>query len=155
MHRPFDGTDRELAVKGGKASGAARRRKRDMREELEMLLSSRIKNADGKLCTRQEIMLASIVDRAMGGDLRAAAFVRDTLEGRPGIRIEVATQEKPEPLDVQVHFVSAKDGRRLEEHTPEELTEFSRVAFRGTPEEQDKLFSQWQRVEERTPYEPR
>lgn len=155
MHRPFDGTDRELAIRGGQASGAARRRKRDMREELEMLLSLRVKNADGRFCTRQEIMLANIVDKAISGDMRAAAFVRDTLEGRPGIRIEVATQEKPEPLDVQVHFVSAKDGRRFDELPVEEKTGIARKLFTGTEEEQSEVLAQWQRVEERTPYEPR
>lgn len=142
MHEPFDGTDKELARRGGRASGVARRRKRDMRETLEALLSLRVKKEDGKYCTRQDVMLSNIVDKAISGDIRAACFVRDTLEGKPGIRIELKKAE-PEPLDVQIHFVSAKDGRKLEEHTPEELTEFSRVAFTGTQEEQDKLFEQW------------
>ena len=108
MHTPFDGTDRELASRAGRASGAARRRRRDMRAELELLLSSRVKDAGGKTCTRQAVMLANIVERAMHGDIRAAIFIRDTLEGRPATRVEPA--QAAEPMDVRIVLVGP-DGK--------------------------------------------
>lgn len=147
QHPPFDGTDRELARRGGRASGAARRAKRDIRSTLHALLDDKVKDfTSGKKITRLEMACLALVKRACGGDVRAFCALRDTLEGRPTQRVEVA-DNTAEPLDVQVTFVSAKDGRTLEEHSAEELTEMGKIAFRGTPEEQQRLMSEWRAVE--------
>ena len=152
-HRPFDGTDRELARRGGRASGMARRLKRDIRSTLSALLEDKVKDfATGKRITRLEMACSALVKKACYGDVRAFCALRDTLEGKPTQRVEL-DDNKGEPLDIQVTFVRAKDGKPIDDCTPEELAEMGRIAFRGTPEEQERMMSEWK--EQRTPNEPR
>lgn len=65
---------KEIARKGGKASGEARRRRRTLREELDVLLSS--DDYQEKVCT-------AIIDKAIKGDPRAFIAIRDSLGERP------------------------------------------------------------------------
>lgn len=133
---------RERGRRGGIASGRARRVKRDARAVLEMLLQGHCE-VNGARLTRLEAICLCQVEKALEGDTRAFNAVLDRVEGRPmqAVRKDEADLE---PLDVKITFVNAKDGRRLEEHTPEELTELGRIAFRGTPEEQAAMLGEWQ-----------
>lgn len=86
-----------IGQKGGKASGEARRRKKEMRERLEILLSMPIssgKGADiesiksfgalkGKNITVEDAVLIAITQKALKGDIQAGAFLRDTVGERP------------------------------------------------------------------------
>ncbi len=84
---------REIARKGGIASGKARRKKRTMREAAQLILNlpateeqSRILEQYGipkKDHTALTIMMAKAVQMASDGDLRAAEFVRDTIGESP------------------------------------------------------------------------
>ena len=88
---------RENVRKGGIASGEAKRKKKAMRETLDVLLSMRMKNgkfADiesitsfaalkGKNISVQEAMIISMLQRAMKGDVKAAEWVRDTAGQKP------------------------------------------------------------------------
>lgn len=88
---------RENGRKGGIASGEAKRKKKAMRETLDVLLSMRMKNgkfADiesitsfaalkGKNISVQEAMIISMLQRAMKGDVKAAEWVRDTAGQKP------------------------------------------------------------------------
>lgn len=88
---------RESGRKGGIASGESKRRKKAMRETLEILLSMPMKSgkyADiegvknfaaikGKNINVQEAMIISMLQRAMKGDVRAAEWVRDTAGQKP------------------------------------------------------------------------
>jgi hypothetical protein len=83
---------REIAAKGGRNSGETRRRKRAMRESLEILLDLKLKNgkecsvenvksfADlkGKNITVEQALLIAQIQKALKGDTTALAFIRDT-----------------------------------------------------------------------------
>ena len=88
---------REIARKGGIASGKARREKKAMRETLEALLSMPMKNGKsvnvetvknfaalkGKNITVQEAMTIAMIQKAMKGSVQAAEWVRDTAGQKP------------------------------------------------------------------------
>ena len=87
----------EIARKGGKASAESKRRKKEMRERLELLLSMPIgngKGADlekiksygaikGKNVTVEDAILIAIAKKAMKGDIPAGTFIRDTVGEKP------------------------------------------------------------------------
>ena len=93
---------RELGRKGGIASGEAKRKKKAMRERLEILLDLPIKSgkvADpesiknfaslkGKNITVQDAMMIAQIQKALKGDTTAAAFVRDTAGENPAVKVE-------------------------------------------------------------------
>ncbi len=74
---------REIASKGGKASGKARRRKADFRNTLNMLLTAEIDNEEWKPvlealgvgCTLESALLMAQIKAAMEGNTKAATFV--------------------------------------------------------------------------------
>ena len=88
---------RENGRKGGIASGEAKRKKRAMRETLDVLLAMPMKSgkfADiesvknfaalkGKNIYVQEAMVISMLQRAMKGDVKAAEWIRDTAGQKP------------------------------------------------------------------------
>ena len=88
---------REEHVKGGKASAESRRRKKEMRERLELLLSMPIKSGKGaeleqiknfaslkgKNITVEDAILIAIAQKALKGDIPAGTFIRDTVGEKP------------------------------------------------------------------------
>lgn len=74
---------RELAIKAGKASGEARRRKADFRKTLNLLLTAEIDSPEwtpvlktlGLESTLESAMLAAQIKKAMEGNTKAAYFV--------------------------------------------------------------------------------
>ena len=93
---------RENGRKGGIASGEAKRKKKAMRERLEILLElpmragkgtdiEAIKNfaaIKGKNITVQDAMMIAQIQKALKGDTTAAAFVRDTAGENPAVKVE-------------------------------------------------------------------
>lgn len=71
----------ELARKAGKASGKARRQKKEFRELLELALSQ--PNADNPELDNWTVATAALLQKAMGGDVRAWEVMRDTLGQKP------------------------------------------------------------------------
>lgn len=94
---------REIARKGGIASGKARREKRALKDTLEELLAMPMKegrSADideiksiagikGKNITMQEAIMLSMLDKAAKGDVKAAEYVRDTIGQKPDNRMNI------------------------------------------------------------------
>ena len=88
---------RENGRKGGIASVEARRKKKAIRETLDVLLAMPMKSgkyADieeiknfaalkGKNINVQEAMVISMLQRAMKGDVKAAEWIRDTAGQKP------------------------------------------------------------------------
>lgn len=85
---------REIAIKGGIASGEARRKKKLIKEQLELLLSLPLKdeNAKRKLeqiginadnLDNQMTMVISMWNKAIKGDVQAFNSIRDTLGQKP------------------------------------------------------------------------
>lgn len=93
---------REAGRKGGIASGEAKRRKKAMRERLEIILEMPLKsgkNADiesiknfaalkDKNITVQDAMMIAQIQKALRGDTNAATFVRDTAGQNPATKVE-------------------------------------------------------------------
>lgn len=89
---------RENGRKGGIASGEAKRRKKAMRERLEVLLELPLKSgkkADldniknftalkGANITVEDAVMLAQIQKALKGDTAAAVFVRDTVGEKPG-----------------------------------------------------------------------
>lgn len=80
---------REIAIKGGKASGEARRKNRNMKECLKMLLSLDVKSPkareqlkalgiDNEEMTNEMALMVSMLNKALKGDKGCAEFIRDT-----------------------------------------------------------------------------
>lgn len=95
---------KEAGKKGGIASGEAKRRRKELKETLEILLSmtldKRRRNVDiekikafadlkGKNVTVDEAMMIKLVQKALTGDLNAVSMVRDTIGEKPSDRVEV------------------------------------------------------------------
>lgn len=85
---------REIAVMGGKASGAARRRKANFRKTLNLLLTAEIDNEEwkpvleslGVECTLESALLMAQIKQAMKGNTKAAYFVAQ-YAGQPGVTV--------------------------------------------------------------------
>jgi hypothetical protein len=71
----------ELARKAGKASGKARRQRKEFRELLELALSQ--PNVDNPEVDNWTVATAALLQKAMGGDVRAWEVMRDTLGQKP------------------------------------------------------------------------
>lgn len=90
---------REMAAAGGRASGAARRRKRSLREAADLYLSLPVsdKRQKNKLARRgiepedvdnQMAMIIGLVEAATEGDARAAKVIVDLLGDVPNNEAE-------------------------------------------------------------------
>lgn len=88
---------REIARKGGVASGKARRRKRTMAEALQLITNTPVNAEQAEIlrkygfaeqdCTYLMLMMIKAVQMASEGNLKAAEFVRDTLGESPQYKI--------------------------------------------------------------------
>lgn len=84
---------REIARKGGTASGKARRKKRTFQETARMILSLPAPESAAELmrqyniadsdCTNMTFLIARMIQLAQNGDIKAAQFVTDTLGENP------------------------------------------------------------------------
>lgn len=72
-----------LARKAGKASGKARREKKQFREAFEMLLEREIKDKQGNTLTGVEAIALKIFEKALKGDVKAYETIRDVTGQKP------------------------------------------------------------------------
>jgi hypothetical protein len=80
----------EEQKKGGKASGEARRRKRDLRLAVEQLLEMDVKGKDGQVKSGAEAIAIAQLQKALKGDSKAFEVLRDTAGQKPVERVMVA-----------------------------------------------------------------
>lgn len=85
---------REIARQGGIASGEARRRKRDLRQALEMLLEKEYKQRNGEIITGTEAITAKLFEQAMKGNIKAFETIRSTVGQDPVQKVMVAEVEQ-------------------------------------------------------------
>ena len=78
---PSSEAARERGARGGRASGAARRGKRDMRERLETLLAG---TRDG--VTGADALALALFEKALSGDVKAFAAIMAGVGDAPGKR---------------------------------------------------------------------
>lgn len=98
---------RENGKKGAIASAKARRAKKDLREAMIALLEG--KGKDGR--TGAENLAASLFEKALSGDVRACAEIRDTIYGKPVSTIEMTGKDGTplQPPAITVEFIKDAD----------------------------------------------
>ena len=93
----------ENGRKGGLAKGEATRRRKEMKETLDILLNMPMKKgkvytaedikcfADlkGKNITIDQALMVCLIQKALKGDLNAIAMIRDTVGEKPSDKVEV------------------------------------------------------------------
>lgn len=87
------------ASKGGKASAESRRKKRDLRLALEMLLEKDFTDKSGKMISGTEAVTAKLFEKAMKGDVRAFETLRDTVGQKPVEKLEVAQVDREQSME--------------------------------------------------------
>lgn len=94
----------EMGRKGGLAAAEAKKRKKAMKDTLEVLLSMPIKKGKatdaeqvrsfaelkGKNINVQEAMLVAMIQRAMKGNVAAAEYIRDTVGENPTANVNLS-----------------------------------------------------------------
>lgn len=78
----------EEASRGGKASVEARRRKRDLRNALELLLERDFKDKAGNDVSGAGAIAAKLFEQAMKGNIRAFEVIRSTVGQDPVQKVE-------------------------------------------------------------------
>ena len=81
---------REEAKKGGKASAEARRKKRDLRAALEVLLEREVADGNGGTITGAQALTARLYKEALKGNVKAFEVLRDTVGQKPVEKVVVA-----------------------------------------------------------------
>ena len=110
---------KKIRRNGGIASGAARRRKRDLKAMLETMLAGKI-DYEGQRVTRYEAIILTLIGKAMEGNTAAIKEIFDRVDGKSIAKVEIEEEERKEPI---VYDLSC--------FTAEELTDMARAAFRG------------------------
>ena len=99
----------ECGRKGGLAKREATRRRKEMRETLEVLLDMPMKKGkvfsadeiksfadlNGKNITIDQAMMVKLIQKALKGDLSAIAMVRDTIGEKPVEKVEATVTKNP------------------------------------------------------------
>ena len=85
--KPFNA---ETALKANQKSLEAKRRKRTLREQLEIMLADEITDKNGTKMEMQEAITVALLQRALKGNTRAYEIIRDTVGEKPIEQIMVA-----------------------------------------------------------------
>ena len=80
----------EEASRGGKASVEARRRKKDLRLALEMLLEKDYPDKAGNTFSGAEAISVKLFEQAMKGNIKAFETIRSTVGQDPVQKVQVA-----------------------------------------------------------------
>lgn len=108
----------KMGRKGGIASGIARRKKKAMQEVTKEILNMPLKPEDidnicditsfysfkDKNITVQEAITISIIQKALKGDYKAAAFLRDTAGEKAAEKVEVAYTEDKNIREIEEYI---------------------------------------------------
>lgn len=84
----------KTAAKGGKASGASKRRKKDLKMALQILLDKKYTDKNGNKITGTEAITAKLFEQAMKGNIKAFETIRATVGQDPVQKIMVAEVEQ-------------------------------------------------------------
>lgn len=88
--------------KGGKASGEARRQKRDLRLAIERLLEQDfVDKKTGEVLSGAELITLKQMEKAMKGDWRAFQLLRDTAGQKPVEKVMVSEVDQKTINDVE------------------------------------------------------
>ena len=105
----------EEASRGGKASAEARRKKRDLRNALEMLLERDWTDKNGNTISGTEAITAKLFEQAMKGNVKAFETLRDTVGQAPVQKIETTVVSDETRAEIEAFL---NDEPTTEEVTP-------------------------------------
>ena len=133
---------REIAQKGGRASGEARRRKADLRRTLNALLTAKVDNPEltplleglGLENTLESAVTAALIKNAMTGNVKAFEAIRDTIGQSTKSDLDIEEQKIKIDRDKR-----ARDQEVGNTDNTEGIESFLK-AMRPTQEEMDTLF---------------
>lgn len=133
---------REIAQKGGRASGEARRRKADLRRTLNVLLTAKVDNPElaplleglGLESTLESAVTAALIKKAMTGNVKAFEAIRDTIGQTTKSDLDIEEQQIKIDRDKR-----ARDQEAGNTDNTEGIQSFLK-AMRPTQEEMDTLF---------------
>lgn len=80
-----------FAVECQKKSAESKRKRKELRQAFEILLSSKVTMEDGKKLSGVEALAWTVFQNALAGDLKAFELIRDTVGEKPVERMEVST----------------------------------------------------------------
>ena len=99
----------EEASKGGKASGEARRRKRDLRLALEALLEKEYTDDKGIKLSGAEVISTKLFAQAVKGNIKAFETIRSTVGQDPVQKVVVAEVEQDVIDEVEAAVLENND----------------------------------------------
>ena len=82
---------KKIAIKGGIASGRARRKKKTLRQCLEILLEKKMKGKNGETITGAEALTTKLFSEALKGNVKAFEVIRDTAGQKPVEKVQMKT----------------------------------------------------------------
>lgn len=102
MNKRTESEQREIAKKGGKASGRSRRDKREQRDVILDIMSMPLEDgsvekitslaaAEGANLSINQAIVIQQVKRALNGDTKAAEYLRDTAGQKPSDKVQLDT----------------------------------------------------------------
>lgn len=135
----------EVARKGGIASGEARRRKKAMRDTAKMLLDMQVPKAAKELkqklavmgvseedFTYQTAVMVGVINQAMKGNTKAAAFLRDTVGENPAH--ELRERELDQKIAEFEYNKQMEEAQRKESESTSSLADAIEEAYRNRME---------------------
>ena len=96
---------------GGKASAEARRKKRDLRNAIEILLETDIKGKNGEIKSGAEAIAIAQFQKALKGDTKAFEVIRDTSGQKPVEKVMVAEVEQSTLDEIEDLVAESKKGK--------------------------------------------
>lgn len=115
--KPFTSNQsHEEAVKngrrGGVASGASKRRKKDLRQALEELLDRKYTDKNGNKLTGTEAITAKLFEQAMKGNIKAFETIRSTVGQDPVQKVMLAevNQDVIDEVEREVLYGGVPEG---------------------------------------------
>ena len=101
----------EEQSKGGKASAEVRRKKRDLRNAIDILLENDIKGKNGEIKSGAEAIAIAQFQKALKGDTRAFEVLRDTAGQKPVEKVMVAEVEQSTLDDIEELVAESKKSK--------------------------------------------
>lgn len=111
--------------KGGKASAEARRKKRDLRMALEMLLEKDYVDKNGNTVSGTEAVTAKLFEQAMKGNVKAFETLRSTVGQDPVQKVAIAevTQDVIDEVEAAVLADEEEEETGVEQSGSDKVSE--------------------------------
>lgn len=114
---------KEIATKGGIASGKARRDKRLIQEALQRALKGTYEvGEDSKKMGGYDALAVAIVAQALNGNVQAFKEIRDTIGEKP---IDMVSLESEQLTGINIKFVDKSKSKTKQEQDPKIIGDYT------------------------------